>query len=312
MSGAIRRILVAIKPSQRGLPIAAGHARALAQSAGAELRLVSCVFDTAVAIGLDRTDSAAFSAQAGMVDSEHAMLEELAQTLRDWGVNVSVEVLWQTPAHEGVLRAVREWQADLLVLGAHEAHPTLHTRLVEMDWQLMRLCPVPMLLVKDPHFDGYARIMVALDPLHEHAEPSGMDRAVLEAGRKFAATFGAEIRIAHAFPDPEEFALAGTVEVSPGVYYGSENIEALHRRAVCELAAEYGIRDEQVDLAPGSPSQQLPRLARERNARLIVMGAIRRSELAQALLGSTAEAVAAETSCDLLFVPVPAARARSL
>lgn len=306
MKEGLRRILVGIKPSQSGLPIAAGHARALAQSLGAELRLVSCVFDSAIALALERSDREAFAAQAGMIDSEREMLESLGQTLSDWGVQVTVQVLWQSPTHEGVLRAVREWGADLLVLGAHEEHPTLHTRLVETDWQLMRLCPVPLLLVKDPHFDGYSQIMAAIDPLHEHAEPSGMDRAILEAARRFAATFRSELRVAHVFPDPEEFALVGGVEVSPGVYYGPENIEALHRRAVIELVAEYGLREDHVDLVAGTAGEVLGQLAREQHAKLLVLGAIRRGQLAQSVLGSTAEAVAAEADCDLLFVPAPA------
>jgi len=304
-NASISRILVAIKPWQRGLPIAAGHARALAKQAGAELRLVSCVFDSTIALGLERGEATAYAAEAGMIECERGELEGLAQTLRDWGAIVGTEVLWQTPPHEGVLRAAREWPADLLVLGAHETHPALHTRLVDMDWQLMRLCPCPLLLVKDPHFDGYSRVLAAVDPLHEHAEPSGMDRAILDAARRFGALFDSELRVAHAFPDPEEFALAPLVEVSPGVFYGAENIEALHRHAVTELVSSYGLRGEQIALAPGPPTEVLPRLAREQRAKLLVLGAIRRSELAQAMLGSTAEAVAAEARCDVLFVPPP-------
>jgi universal stress protein E len=301
----IRRVLVAIKPWQRGVPIAAAHARALAQGSRGALRLVSCVFDSQVAVELERNEASAFAAQAGMIDCERIELERLSQTLHDWGVPVDNRVLWEAPAYEGVLRAAREWPADLLVVGTHEVHPGLHTRLIDMDWQLMRRCPCPLLLVKDPHFNGYSTILAAIDPLHSHAEPSGMDQAVLGVARQFSKIFESELRVAHAFPDPETFALASAIEVAPGVLYGAENIEAVHRRAVVELVSGFGVLPAEIDLAPGQPAETLTRLARERHAELLVLGAVRRSQLEQAMLGSTAEAVAAEAECDVLFVPPP-------
>jgi universal stress protein E len=301
----IERIMVAIKPWQRGLPLAAVHARALAQSLSGELLLVSCVFDSQVAFRLEGRETTAFAAQAGMIERERVELERLAQSLRDWGAAVSTRVMWQAPAYQGMLRAANEWQADLLVVGAHEQHPTLRPRLTDTDWQLMRLCPCPLLLVKDPAFDGYPRVLAAVDPLHTHAEPSGMDHAVLGAAREFSRAFGAELRAVHAFPDPESFALASSVEVAPGVFYGAENIETTHRRAVEELVSAYGIGPDGIELRPGEPAATIAEVVAERRIRLVVLGAIRRGQIEQALLGSTAEAVAGQVPCDVLLVPPP-------
>jgi universal stress protein E len=285
--------------------LAAVHARFLAKSLNAELVLVSCVFDSTVAFELGRGESSAIGAQTGIIENERAMLENLAQSLRDWGARVGTHVVWERLVYQGVLREVRNRQADLLVLGAHEPKPVLHTRLTDTDWQLMRLCPCPLLVVKSPVFEGYRTILAAIDPLHGHAEPSGLDRAVLAAAREIAHAFEAQLCVAHASPDPARFAVVSSVEVLPGVFYGTENIESLHRKAVQELASEYGVGAALIDVRPGEPVEVIANVVRERRVELVVLGALKRSRLAQAMLGSTAESVVAEVACDALLVPPP-------
>ena len=74
-------------------------------------------------------------------------LERLAASLRDWGAQVTTRAVWGVPAYEAILTAARAWAADLLVVGTH-VRETLHTRLTDTDWQLMRRAACPLLLVK--------------------------------------------------------------------------------------------------------------------------------------------------------------------
>jgi len=301
----IKRVLVAIKPRERGLPLAAYHARYLAQSLDAEIALVSCVYDSHVALGLSGGDPTAISAQAGLIENERAMLEGLVQSLRDWGVTVTTRINWYTPVYEGILDEVREWKADLLVLGAHEPRAVLDAYLTDTDWQLMRLCPCPLLLVKDLDFEQYPRILAAIDPLHRHAEPAGLDRAVLDMTRTLGHAFDAKLSVANAYPDPQDYEFASSVEVLPGVFYGTENIEALHRKAVEELVDNYGITAEQMVLRPGDPTTVISEIVTERDIKLVVVGATKRSRIEAAVLGSTAESVAAQVPCDVLLLKPP-------
>ncbi len=305
---ACKRVLVALKPWQPGLPLAAAHARALARNFGGELLLVSCVFDSQVAFRLEQREAGAFAAQSGMLDRERVELERLAQSLRDWGAKVGTRVLWDAPAYQGALRVADEWRADLLVIGAHERHPALRTRLTDTDWQLMRLSPCPLLLVKDPVFDGYPRVLAAVDPLHPQARESGVDDAVLEAALGFSRAFDATLRAVHAVPDPRQFDLVSAVEMAPGVFYDAHELVSGRRRMVGDLLASHGAADMPVDFVPGDPSAAIVEAATEQSATLVVLGSLRRGRLEQVLLGSTAERVAADLSCDVLLVPPPSAR----
>jgi universal stress protein E len=304
----LKRILVAVKPWQRGLPLAANHARQLAQLADAQLQLVGTVFDADVAAASDRGETAARVARERAFAAARADLERLARSLRDWRALVTTKVVWGVPVYEKLLAAARDWRADLVVVGAHEPE-TLHTRLTDTDWQLMRRIECPLLLVKSPTFNGYKTIVAAVDPLQAHDEPAGLDRAVLDAGRTIARACDSKLRAVYAYPGADAFDLVSSVEVTPGVFYGTEHVESVHRRAVNELAVQFGIGAAEVDVVAGSAADVVADAATKRHAELVVVGMPRRGLLAAAL-GSTAESVVANVDCDVLIVPAPVVTAR--
>jgi len=189
----LQRIMVATKPWERGLPIAAEHARLLARGAAAEIEIVGSVFDAAVSAGRDRGDAAARKTQDRTVVAARAGLERLAAPLRVWGARVTTRIVWGAPPYEAILAAAQDWQAELLVVGTHE-RGTLHTRLTDTDWQLLRRARCPLLLVKGAEFDGYRTIVAATDPLRAHDEPDGVDRTVLAASRCVAEACGSAVQ----------------------------------------------------------------------------------------------------------------------
>ena len=306
VSSEIQRILVAIRAGEKGLPLPAQRARLIGQKAGAEIRLVSCVYDSQVAFALARGKRAAGAAQLGILSNEEENLERIAQSLRDWGAQVSTHVLWQAVTHEGLLRYIGEWQPDLVVAGGHRPGLALHTRRIETDWQLMRHCPTPLLIAKDATFAAYDRVLAAVDPVAMHDEPAGLDEHVLEIAALFSRAAEGQLIAAHAYPHPDKFDLASAVEVSPGTYYGTESIELVHRQAVVELLESCGLDDAQIECHPGEPVEVLGELMSSRAVNLVVLGALKRSELEQLLLGSTAESVAYEANCDVVLVKIPA------
>jgi universal stress protein E len=185
----LERILVALKPWERGLPLAANHARQLSQGVNGHIELVSTVFDAAVAAGRDRGETVARLTQDRTVAVARVELERLARSVRDLGATITTKVVWGVPSYEGILNAADECGADLLVVGAHEPH-TPHTRLTDTDWQLMRRVSCPLLLVKNPVFRGYRVVLAGVDSAIAHDKPRSADRTVLDAGRCFALTFG--------------------------------------------------------------------------------------------------------------------------
>ncbi len=296
-----QRVLVAIKPTQRGLPLPVIRARELAQGMAAEIMLVSVVFDSLVAGGLEGAAALEPIARNRLIEDQRLELERTAQSLRDWGAAVTVRVVWDAAAYRGILRVADEWHATLLVVGGHEPR-AMQTPLANTHWRLMHTCRCPLWLAKQPA-SNHRTILAAIDP--SRVESGAVARDVLRAARRFGTALKCQVRSVHAFPDPETFGLVSAVEVSPGVFYGTENIAALHRHGVEELSSAYGIEPSHTDVRPGDPAAVIGQLMIEHDVRLVVLGLSRHSVLQQVVLGSITQAVTTESRCDLLLIPQP-------
>jgi nucleotide-binding universal stress UspA family protein len=297
------RVLAAIKPAQRGLPLPATRAREFAQNTDGEVLLVSVVFDSLVAGGLEGAAALETVARSRLIEDQRLELERTAQSLRDWGAAaVTVRVVWDAAAYRGILGVADEWHPTLLVVGAHERR-ALQTSLTDTHWRLIHACSCPLLLVKQSASNDRRTILAAVDP--SRAESRAVATGVLRAARRFGTALNCQVRAVHAFPEPERFALASAVQVSPGVFYGTENIAALHRRGVEELASAHGIDASHTDVRPGEPAEVIRQLMAEHDVRLLVLGLSRHSRVQQVVLGSITQAVTSESPCDVLLIPQP-------
>ena len=143
----IRHILVAVKDPWARSP-AADKAGQLARALGARVQLFHALsnplyIDVAEFQGvtLSKLEHTEYARAA-------ARLEVLASRLKKAGVRAESAVEWDFPPHEAVIRAARRFGADLVVA---ERHPTAHHlawMLRFTDFELLRLAPVPVLLVK--------------------------------------------------------------------------------------------------------------------------------------------------------------------
>jgi universal stress protein E len=299
-----QRVLAAIKPTQRGLPLPALRAREFAQHVDAEILLVSVLFDSVIAGGLEGAAALETVAKSRLLEEQRVELEQIAQSLRDWGAIVTVRVVWDAAAYRGILRVADEWQATLLVVGAREQRAMLPTSLTDTHWRLLHACPCPLWLVKSSAVVEHRTILAAVDA--SRAESGAVSRDVLQTARLFGKALDCQVRAVHAFPDPNNFALVSAVEVSPGIFYGTENIAALHRRAAEDLANGYGIDPSHTDVRQGEPAAVIAQLMMEHDVRLIALGLSRQSVVEQVVLGSITQAVAIEALCDVLLLPQPA------
>lgn len=305
MSDRFERVLIAVKPQGHGLPLSVEHAQSLGQGLGAEIALVAFISDAPSASSSSFAGTEPGEAWVLPVQSRGEALQELealAQPLRDAGLSVTTHVSTELPVSRGILEQVAQWRADLVVLGVHEPMLGSGTHLTETDWQLMRLCPCPLLLVREPGVKTYATIVATVDPLLRHAEPENLDAAVLASADEFRRSFGARLSVVNVYPNPEDFEIVSGVEVEPGVFYGSENVEAAHSQAVGDLIEACGISDADTIMRPGAPAAVISEIAGELKADLVVVGSISRGRIERAILGSTAEAVVSSALCDVLLV----------
>ena len=300
------RILAVIDPTV-DVQVGAAKAVRLARLSGASLELFACDFDPALT-GRPFFDTDALRRlREDFIADRAEYLEDLAEELRAGGLEVTTHVHWDNPLHEGILRRVAEFTPDLLVKDTHYHSVLRRALFTNTDWNLIRRCPVPLLLSRTTEWAAQPLILAALDPGHHGDKPAALDHDILDAAQLLARYLDGTVEAVHAF-FPAALLAATTgmagLPLAPelGVTELLESERARVAAAAREITRAHGLGEESVRVLQGSAVEVLPRVAAEDQVDLVVMGAVSRSRLREVFIGSTAERVLDRLPCDVLVI----------
>lgn len=298
----IRRILVAVKDPWARTHPGIEKAGQLARGLGARVQLFHALsnplyidvaeFQGVTLSKLEHTQHARAAAR----------LEGLAKRLEKTGVRVESKVEWDFPPHEAVIRAARHFDADLIVA---ERHPTKHHlawALRFTDFELLRLAPMPVLLVKTQQTYDHPSILAAVDPSHSYSKPLKLDREILQCAGQLTQALRGSLHALYAYnPLPavsieSSWALAGAAEEI------AAETKARARKALAGVLNGASIPESRRHVAPRHAIDAIKEAAENVRCSIVAMGAISRSGLKRLVLGNTAERVLDELSCDVLVV----------
>jgi universal stress protein E len=300
------RILAVIDPTV-DVQVGAAKAVRLARLSGASLELFACDFDPALT-GRPFFDTDALRRlREDFIADRAEYLEDLAEELRAGGLEVTTHVHWDNPLHEGILRRVAEFTPDLLVKDTHYHSVLRRALFTNTDWNLIRRCPVPLLLSRTTEWAAQPLILAALDPGHHGDKPAALDHDILDAAQLLARYLDGTVEAVHAF-FPAALLAATTgmagLPLAPelGVTELLESERARVAAAAREITRAHGLGEKSVRVLQGSAVEVLPRVAAEDQVDLVVMGAVSRSRLREVFIGSTAERVLDRLPCDVLVI----------
>jgi universal stress protein E len=298
----IRRILVAVKdPWARSLP-AVEKAAQLARALRARVQLFSALSEPLYVDAAEASGVTLTTLERTAHDRALRRLEVIAQRLRGSGIRTESVAQWDYPPHEAVVRAARLFRADLIVA---ERHPSAHrfTWLLRFtDFELLRLAPVPLLLVKTRGQYDRPAVLAAVDPSHAYSKPLRLDREILDCAAQITAALKGSLHAVYAFnPMPVPIAesglpLAGAMEAI------ATDAQSRARKALTRVLNGAAIPASRRYVVPRHPIDAIESAAEETGCGIVVMGAISRSGLKRLAIGNTAERVFDDLPCDLLVV----------
>ena len=301
----ICNILVIVDPTAAEHPAVAKGAL-LAEKFSARLELFAC--DTKDSREARLAEHVRNDPKAPFVVDLKAMLERLAAPLRARGVDVTTETNTADPLHEALLDRAKRTTAELIVKDTHHHTLAQRTFLTNTDWQLIRGCAVPLLLVKPGTWAAAPKVLAAIDPGHANDKPAALDHCILQHAAAFANKLQGELHVVHAYI-PTAIAVAAAAVVPPMVAtIGVEEVareEESKRREIAALVSDYGVRNDSIHVQTGGTVYVLPRVAADLGADLIALGAVSRRGLKRVFIGSTAEDVLEKLPCDALIVKTP-------
>jgi universal stress protein E len=295
----LRQLLVVIDPTQDNQP-ALQRAAWLARQTGAALELLLCEYHSALDGGLLLQGLTPEKARAALLDQRRQWLETLAEPLRREGLDLHLEVRWGKPLHKVIMARAEELKPDLLFKSARNHGLLKRLFLTNTCWHLVRHCQAPLWLVHHGEWQGH-RLCAALDPLHSADKPASLDHRLISATRELADKLGMEDHYLHSYaPLPRTLVFDAELVAAYDQY--AERCAEQHRTAFEELLSQYPIPLPSTHLLEGFAEEVIPRFVREEGIDLLLMGAIARGHLDNALIGNTAERVLEAVDCDLLVL----------
>lgn len=290
----VHAILVAVADPTARVQPALERAADIAVAFNARIVLFHAAFNSALS-GRPFFDSKRLAKSRGWyMDDRTRALEARAAKLKGLGLQVDVCVTWEEPAHEAIVRAALREGVDLVIAGRHERRKD-PPQLRLTDWELMRLCPRPLLITRSPAAVGRSGVVLAaLDPLHINDKPATLDTAIARYAMAFAQALRLDCHAAHfirSFSYPPSKSVAERRRVQQQT---SMQMKRVMKRAGAAAAP--------VHVLQGDVAADLPALTRKLAAQMLVMGIISRRGLKRLTIGDTAESIIRAVGCDILLI----------
>ena len=295
----LTRLLVAMSPGYHNNE-ALERAKWLAQQKTTEpthVMLYSAVYDETTGLpGLD-SKSEGESIVESMLRSQERHLDTAQERLAGVCEHVEVCCEWNSSASQGIARAARSFDAELILLQANPHLTIARWFRTNVDWQLLRECEVPLLLCHDTAVVPYRRALAAVTPSEHESTFRQLDDRILTRATALAEQLDIPLLVGTACASAD---LARLRRSMPPVC-SEQQWRDEHRRALDQLLTKHGVAGSQGLLVEGDAVPGILSLAQTAEADLIIMGALAESKLDGRSIGLIAEKVIADTRCDVLI-----------
>ena len=241
------------------------------------------------------------------------VLDAFAKPLRDRSLRVTTKVLsGKVPAVELTREAVGGGH-DLLVKSADVGQGRMFpARLLEqVDLQLVRQCPCPVLLARKRRTGRHAGIVAAVAPPPEgEAAKNIPNLEILETAIELAKLQGLELHVVRAWRAYGEAALrksrASSRELREYLHQSRDTFRAALERFIEPYRRH--LSSKRVHLLKGHPGTVIPRFTSERHIDVVVMGAGPREGVSEILIGNTTQRLVNDTECSIVALKPKAFR----
>lgn len=215
--------------------------------------------------------------EAETVNRVDAWVQRLVMHTRCLGIPVASEVEWDADWRAAIVRAVKRRDPSVVLKNL-----TQHTRLTRLvrdtaDWQLLRDCPCPLMLVQPAQEYRRQKILVAIKHTDDQAYQDANAR-ILATGKRLADEMGSAMHAVTCF-EPED------------------------RPDRQRFADQCGLARNQVSAAMGVPEKVIASVAEDVGADLLVIARVARPE-SSGLMGDTARKVIDEIHTDVVVLPM--------
>ena len=269
--------------TQRGLQLAA--------RLGLAAEVVAFTYEGLAGLNMNAEQKA--QVRKRLLEQRDTSVRKRIEECRTEDQKVSFKTVWEKNLHHWIAKQCASGRYLAVVKTGHRSESLVHTSL---DWQLLRVCPVPVLIVARKRWPRSRSVLATLDLASKSAPQRALNRKVLETAKQLAAGLDVELEVIAAIEVP--VLLADLDLVDPIAY--ARDAEAAMGPRIAELAKACDVPPGAFHCKRGPVERVIASRAAKVGAQIVVMGTIGRKGVKGALLGNTAEKVLRHLKTDVL------------
>ncbi|MCP5129464.1 MAG: universal stress protein [Pseudomonadales bacterium] len=269
--------------TQRGLQLAA--------RLGLAAEVVAFTYEGLAGLNMNAEQKA--QVRKRLLEQRDTSVRKRIEECRTEDQKVSFKTVWEKNLHHWIAKQCASGRYLAVVKTGHRSESLVHTSL---DWQLLRDCPVPVLIVARKRWPRSRPVLATLDLASKSAHQRALNRKVLETAKQLAAGLDVELEVIAAIEVP--VLLADLDLVDPIAY--ARDAEAAMGPRIAELAKACDVPPGAFHCKRGPVERVIASRAAKVGAQIVVMGTIGRKGVKGALLGNTAEKVLRHLKTDVL------------
>jgi len=255
----------------------------LARRLGARLELFLCDAEHAYELKHDYEPRHNDAVRRSCVTQAVEYLNGLRTAAHLPEILTSVSAACESPLYEGIVRKVMESRPNMVIKNASGVDSPARWAFDPNDWQLMRKCPVTLLMTRGRAWRAHPRFAAAVDMSAQ--ETAGLAHSIIETSAVLSAAHGSETDVLYSEEDG-----------APGA------TKAAHARALRELVEECHVDINGVRMLDGAPERTLPAALLEAHYDVLTMGALTHRPGVTTLVGTLTSKLVDAADCDFVLV----------
>ena len=294
----INHILVVLDSDHNEQP-AFDRALALASSVKASITILGSCYEAYCEESSSLELETKNRIKTALINNCQLWIDSFVSEAKKKGIEISTEVHWQKNLHNAVMASMIKSDFDLVIKGT-KPHSIVDRIFTHSDWNLLRHCQAPVLLVKSSKPWANNRILASIDATSHDEGHKLINENILDFAEHLADHLATDLHLVNSYPMVAlAFAMVPEVTAPDDI----QNYITKQHKVECEYyAKKYNINDDHIHITEGDPDDVVEIMAKEIEADLVVIGSVAREGLSGVLLGNTAERIVDRVSCDVLVI----------
>ena len=277
-------------------PVALPRGFALAEAMGWEAEVVGFCYEPLG--GHDPADGARAKREltARRRESLNAWIREHGPA----GIDIEPIVVWEKSVATWVASHVRHNDTEVVVKTGHRSETLVYR---PTDWNLLRECEAPVLIVAEHAWNPKRSVVAAVDLGSRSSVKQNLNDAVIRSAKAYATALQCPLYLVYVI---HVSAVLKDLEVIDT----RAHVARVRRRLIpvmTDIAKTHGISPGCINIEWGEVDRMIPSTASRLKAQLVVMGTVGRQGVRARLIGNTAERVLTRLHTDVLALRPAAA-----